>query len=137
MNGSESYFYQFVNTADGKTYEYSYGDFQSKWDWRVGTGLASEALHKNGVQSKTMIWVDRTVANSGGSTPPSSNPCPNNNIVVRPSDRNLEFSRGQEWNTCSNYKFVFQNDGNLVLYNRDGKPIWATGTNNRYEKITI
>ena len=49
----------YTETADGKTYEYSYDEFQSNWDWRVGTGLASEALHKNGVQSKTMIWVDR------------------------------------------------------------------------------
>lgn len=49
----------FTETNDGETYEYSYGDFQSKWDWRVGKGLASESLHKNGVEPKTMIWVDR------------------------------------------------------------------------------
>jgi hypothetical protein len=49
----------FTETTDGEIREYSYDDFQSKWDWRVGKGLASEALHKNGAEPKTMIWVDR------------------------------------------------------------------------------
>jgi N6-adenosine-specific RNA methylase IME4 len=49
----------FTETNDGGTYSYSYSEFQSMWDWRVGQGLASEALYKNGVEPKTMIWVDR------------------------------------------------------------------------------
>ncbi|MDB9482612.1 C39 family peptidase [Dolichospermum circinale CS-537/05] len=68
FSASEQKIY-FTETEDGKTYEYSYGEFQSNWDWRVGKGLASEALHKNGVQPKTMIWVDRVppvVAQSQG-----------------------------------------------------------------------
>lgn len=61
----------FTETNDGKTYEYSYGEFQSKWDWRVGKGLASESLYKNGAEPKTMIWVDRVppVVAQSSSTP--------------------------------------------------------------------
>jgi hypothetical protein len=55
--------------------------------------------------------------------------CTNNNITITPTDKNLEFPRGTEWVTCSGYKFVFQNDSNLVLYNPSGNLIWATGTN--------
>ncbi|MFM6507405.1 MAG: C39 family peptidase [Dolichospermum sp.] len=69
VNGFSDKHIYFTETNDGKIYQYSYGDFQSKWDWRVGKGLASEALHKNGVQPKTMIWVDRVpsvVAQSQG-----------------------------------------------------------------------
>ena len=29
-----------------------------------------------------------------------------------------------------NYKFIMQTDGNLVLYDQNGKAIWASGTNN-------
>ena len=54
--------------------------------------------------------------------------CKNNNIVIKPDNNNLEFPRGSEWNTCSGYKFVFQNDGNLVLYNPSGQAIWNTAT---------
>jgi hypothetical protein len=63
--------------------------------------------------------------------------CSNNNVEIRPSARNLEFRRGREWNTCSGYKFIFQHDGNLVLYNRAGNPIWATGTNNRADLLAV
>ena len=61
----------FTETEDGETYQYSYDDFQSKWDWRVGRGLASESLNKNGVEPKTMIWVDRVspVVAQSSSTP--------------------------------------------------------------------
>ena len=53
----------FTDTDGAKSY-YSYDEFQGKWDWRVGSGFASEALYKNGVQAKTMIWVDRTVTDT-------------------------------------------------------------------------
>ena len=66
-----------------------------------------------------------------------SNTCRNNNIEIRPTTGNIEFRRGQEWNTCSNYKFIFQNDGNLVLYNRAGSPIFATGTNDRADLLAV
>lgn len=32
------------------------------------------------------------------------------------------------WNTSPNSKLVFQDDGNLVIYNKDGSPIWHSGT---------
>jgi hypothetical protein len=38
------------------------------------------------------------------------------NIEIRPSGQNLTYSRGQSWTTCSGYRFIFQNDSNLVLY---------------------
>ncbi|AFZ11546.1 Curculin domain protein (mannose-binding) lectin [Crinalium epipsammum PCC 9333] len=52
------------------------------------------------------------------------------NIIVKASTSNLNFNRGQQWVTSTNYKFIFQGDGNLVLYNPQGKAIWATGTDN-------
>jgi hypothetical protein len=42
----------------------------------------------------------------------------------------LDFGRGQEWITPGGYKFRFQEDGNLVLYDPQGNPTWATGTMN-------
>ncbi|MFB2970221.1 S8 family serine peptidase [Aerosakkonema sp. BLCC-F183] len=54
---------------------------------------------------------------------------PVQNIILKPGASNLNFSRGQQWVTSTGYKFIFQNDGNLVLYNPQRKPIWATGTN--------
>ncbi len=69
--------------------------------------------------------------------PSSSRPaCPENNITIKPTSRNLEFRRGKEWNPCPNYKFIFQNDGNLVLYGQNGA-IWATGTNNRADLFVV
>jgi len=62
--------------------------------------------------------------------------CPENNITIRPNSSNLEFRRGTEWNPCPNYKFIFQNDGNLVLYSRN-RAIWATGTNNRADLFAV
>lgn len=73
------------------------------------------------------------------SKPPVSQPaktCPEPNITIKPTSKNLEFKRGQEWNPCSTYKFVFQNDGNLVLYSQN-RPIWATGTNNRADLFAV
>ncbi|MDB9504960.1 S8 family serine peptidase [Spirulina major CS-329] len=40
----------------------------------------------------------------------------------------LNFFPGQEWETKPGYKLAFQGDGNLVMYNADDEPIWATGT---------
>ncbi|MFN4786715.1 MAG: hypothetical protein ACK5LW_05370 [Pseudanabaena sp.] len=65
---------------------------------------------------------------------PSS--CLDKNITVRPNSSNLEFKRGTEWNPCPNYKFIFQNDGNLVLYSQN-RSIWATGTNNKADLFVV
>lgn len=62
----------FTETDDGRTYPYSYSEFQSKWDWRVDRGPASVSLNNNGVEPKTMIWVDRVPPVIAQSQPPSS-----------------------------------------------------------------
>jgi hypothetical protein len=52
----------------------------------------------------------------------------NTNDRLFPQNRNL----GPDRITSNNRQFqvVMQNDGNLVLYrNRDGRPLWASGTN--------
>jgi hypothetical protein len=61
--------------------------------------------------------------------PPIDPSCNNNNITIKTNGKNLEFARGTEWTTCSGYKFIFQNDANLVLYNPSEQAIWNTGTN--------
>nr|WP_141724508.1 S8 family serine peptidase [Desertifilum tharense] len=45
---------------------------------------------------------------------------------LKPGSGDLEFRRGQQWVTSTGYKFIFQNDGNLVLYSPQGKRIWST-----------
>jgi hypothetical protein len=47
------------------------------------------------------------------------------------------FSRTQQWTTCNKYNLVFQNDGNLVLYNPNSNPIWATGTEGRAVRMSV
>ncbi|NEZ54185.1 C39 family peptidase, partial [Adonisia turfae] len=64
----------YYTETNGKTYQYSYRDFQSKWDWRVGAGLANEALFANGVEPKTMIWVDRVPPAVANLNPPATRP---------------------------------------------------------------
>jgi endonuclease YncB( thermonuclease family) len=48
-------------------------------------------------------------------------------IELRPTNRSQELRRGASYSVC-NYKFVFQNDGNVVLYNPSNRAVWATGT---------
>lgn len=72
FNESERMVY--YTDTDGGRYQKSYDEFQSQWDWRVGAGFASEALHRNGVQARTIIWVDRVVGNTTASNPPTTTP---------------------------------------------------------------
>jgi hypothetical protein len=51
------------------------------------------------------------------------------NIEILPNGQNLTYRRGQSWTTCSGYRFIFQSDGNLVLYSPSNKPLWHTATN--------
>lgn len=57
------------------------------------------------------------------------------NIIIRPQNDDLLYGKGKEWNTCSGYKFVFQEDGNLVLYSPSNLALWATGTYNTTANI--
>jgi hypothetical protein len=49
----------YFTDTDGVTYQKSYDNFLSEWDWRLGDGLASETFYKKGVRPKTMVWIDR------------------------------------------------------------------------------
>ncbi|MDJ0795433.1 MAG: family 2A encapsulin nanocompartment shell protein [Calothrix sp. MO_167.B12] len=59
----------------------------------------------------------------------------NNNILLTPANSNLNYYQGQEWITDSGYKFIFQDDGNLVLYNPANSPIWASNTHGKGANI--
>ncbi|MCD8485773.1 MAG: S8 family serine peptidase, partial [Desertifilum sp.] len=54
------------------------------------------------------------------------NPDRQDTYYLKPGSKDLEFRKGQQWVTSTGYKFIFQNDGNLVLYNPQGKAIWST-----------
>ncbi|AZA83407.1 curculin domain-containing protein [Chryseobacterium lactis] len=41
------------------------------------------------------------------------------------------------WGTDNGYYLMFQNDGNLVLYTRDGSPVWDTKTTDRGVKAVF
>lgn len=53
--------------------------------------------------------------------------CTENTILERPAG-NMVFNKGQSWKNCRGYRFTFQGDGNLVIYNPSGTPLWHTGT---------
>ncbi len=60
--------------------------------------------------------------------PPSSHPLYQRECDTIEINPPAEFYPGQEWRTCSGYRFTFQHDRNLVLYNRNGNSIWASMT---------
>jgi Peptidase_C39 like family len=93
FNESERMIY--YTDTDGGRYQKSYDEFQSQWDWRVGTGFASEALHRNGVQAKTIIWVDRVV---GGTTAALAQNPNNLQVQFREYNSTLNYDRAQ--GTC-------------------------------------
>ncbi|WP_019498480.1 C39 family peptidase [Pseudanabaena sp. PCC 6802] len=49
----------YYSDTNSTTYQLSYDDFMNKWSWRIGDGLASEILWKEGVKTETIIWIDR------------------------------------------------------------------------------
>ncbi len=51
--------------------------------------------------------------------------------------RDESFGRNKQWTTCNKYNLVFQNDGNLVLYNPNSSPVWATGTEGRAARMSV
>jgi hypothetical protein len=77
-----------------------------------------------------LLTCDANNANQKWRSSNTPQTIPNNgNVIVRPSVINRTFGRGAEFVTSNRYKFIFQQDGNLVLYTPQGKAIWATGTN--------
>lgn len=60
------------------------------------------------------------------------------NTIIKPNGTTRRFYVGQEWRTPSGYKFIFQRDKNLVLYNKSGRAVWATGSQSMDAyKITV
>ena len=94
-------------------------------DWSSGTAGNNGAyfvLQEDGNaviynSSGTPIWSSNT----------SGNPIGYN--YVQHEINNSILVPNQELSTASrNYKLLFQNDGNLVLYNHNGTPLWSSGT---------
>lgn len=77
------------------------------------------------------IMGDRRAASVPAST------CGNNLKISTKNGRDESFSRNKQWTTCNKYNLVFQNDGNLVLYNPNSNPIWATGTEGRATRMSV
>jgi hypothetical protein len=49
----------YYTDTDGGEYYYSYREFNDKWDWGIGEGLAKETMYANGVYPRTIVWVNR------------------------------------------------------------------------------
>ncbi|MBE9119010.1 CHAP domain-containing protein, partial [Lusitaniella coriacea LEGE 07157] len=116
--------------GDGKT------DFlrQEKGDWDNDAFNTANAFLSlgNGSFQKVVLPEGFHLSSDNGTKLYTNNarPWEDDNIILKANSNNLTFHRGQEWLTPTGYKFVFQDDGNLVLYTPQGKPIWATGTDN-------
>ena len=70
----------------------------------------------------------------------ASNPATNCGADLKISTQNGKdenFSRTKQWTTCNKYNLVFQNDGNLVLYNPSSSPVWATGTEGKAARMSV
>ncbi len=58
------------------------------------------------------------------------------NIEIRTNGKSRAFRRGTSGGTCG-YRLRFQSDGNLILINSSGQPLWATGTDKRGETLSL
>jgi len=52
-------------------------------------------------------------------------------VIAARNDVPAEFRPATSWRVCSGYALTFQEDGNLVLYDRNGAPLWTSGTHGR------
>ncbi|MEM8640778.1 MAG: FG-GAP-like repeat-containing protein [Cyanobacteria bacterium P01_G01_bin.54] len=126
-NGTILHMADFNN--DGKT------DFlrQEKGGWDNDSFNTAGVFMSTGLGQFSRVGVSESFDLSGdnGTHLYTNNERPwedHENLIVRTDGHNKIFHRGQEWVTPTGYKFVFQQDGNLVLYNPHRKPTWATGT---------
>jgi hypothetical protein len=58
------------------------------------------------------------------------------NIDIRTNGKSRNFRKGISGGTCG-YRLRFQSDGNLILINSSGQPLWATGTDGRGEILSL
>lgn len=58
------------------------------------------------------------------------------NKEIRTNGKSRAFRRGTSGGTCG-YRLRFQSDGNLILINSSGQPLWATGTDKRGETLSL
>jgi hypothetical protein len=62
--------------------------------------------------------------------------CRRNSVIRASNGRNTDVPRGNSGSACD-YKLDFQSDGNLVLMNKSGQVLWATGTEGRGEILSM
>jgi hypothetical protein len=108
---------------DGKIVHDSWvvrNSIETSWNVAMTAGLHDikvEYREDGGMAMARMLWEKA--------------PSPSVNLPeVKMTDRNIDYSRGSSWVSSSGHKFIFQTDGNVVLYNNAGKALWATGTAN-------
>jgi hypothetical protein len=80
--------------------------------------------------------VQRLMAARKATSSPTST-CGADLKIFTQNGKDENFSRTKQWTTCNKYNLVFQNDGNLVLYNPSSNPIWATGTEGRAARMSV
>ncbi len=101
-----------------------------------GSSMGGGKKCKNST-SECYQWCDNTYNPSGIFTPTISfneDECEARcgNIYVK---QHSEFKKGHKWTVCTKYKLIFQEDGNLVLYNPKDVAIWNSQTNGKNAKI--
>jgi PA14 domain/Bacterial pre-peptidase C-terminal domain len=87
------------------------------------TDRTSEAISANLTAGTYYIQV---VQNSGNTTYNLS--LSSNNIFANIGDGDTNYIRGSSIKSYNNTRLDFQDDGNLVVYNSQGRALWATGT---------
>lgn len=90
----------------------------------VGKCLSGSCFGAN----NDIVKAIRAIFGAGGSRKPS---CGNFDLKPANPQSNYEVRAGRSWKLCSGYEVRFQNDGNLVVYNREGRAIWASNTDGR------
>jgi|GEM_PF-680086 len=56
-------------------------------------------------------------------------------ILIGPKYMSRYYAPGYSWVTASQYRFTFQEDGNLVLYSPSDEALWFSGTDNQGAKL--
>ncbi len=84
-----------------------------------------KSLLRKGFIATSLMFAISGSALIANIKPAKANFC---NPTIVSQSYSLVYRRGAIWRTCKGYALIFQNDGNLVIYNPSRKPIWATGT---------